>query len=108
MNKTMNAITGIWRLRMRTPVGTIQADYCFDERDGVLHGSATGAGETTPLTDIAVEDTPEGQRITWRQSIRKPLRLNLVFDVVVTGDDLSGESRAGRLPRTPVTGERIR
>lgn len=102
----MNTITGTWLLRMRTPLGTIEATYHFEERDGVTRGSATGAGETTPLTDIVVHEDPAGQRVTWRQSITRPLRLNLAYDVVVHGDALAGESRAGRLPRTRVTGER--
>ncbi|PWR07343.1 hypothetical protein DKT68_19940 [Micromonospora acroterricola] len=102
----MNTIAGTWLLRMKTPVGNIEANYHFEEQDGVMRGSATGAGETTPLTDIVVHDDPTGQRVTWRQSITKPLRLNLDYDVTVNGDALSGESRAGRLPRTRVSGER--
>ncbi|WCN79507.1 hypothetical protein [Micromonospora sp. LH3U1] len=102
----MNTIVGTWLLRMKTPVGTIEADYHFEEHDGVIRASATGAGETTTLTDIVVYDDPTGQRVTWRQSITKPLRLNLAYDVIVDGDALSGESRAGRLPQTRVTGER--
>ena len=35
-----------------------------------------------------------------------PMRLNLVFHVLVTGDALGGHSRAGRLPRSAVTGTR--
>jgi hypothetical protein len=34
------------------------------------------------------------------------MRLNLDFDVVVDGETLYGHSRAGRLPRTTVTGTR--
>jgi hypothetical protein len=34
------------------------------------------------------------------------MRLNLEFDVVVDGDQLTGHSRAGRLPRSAVTGNR--
>ncbi|GAA4180694.1 hypothetical protein [Gryllotalpicola koreensis] len=102
----MSAITGTWLLRMKTPVGTIEAEYRFEEDDGVLCGSARGNGETTPLTDIAVTDGAEGERVTWRQRITRPLRLNLEYDVIVTGDTLVGESRAGRLPRSRVTGER--
>jgi hypothetical protein len=34
------------------------------------------------------------------------MRLNLEFDVVVDGDRLTGHSKAGRLPRSAVTGER--
>jgi len=34
------------------------------------------------------------------------MRLNLDFDVAVDGETLTGHSRAGRLPRTTVTGTR--
>jgi hypothetical protein len=34
------------------------------------------------------------------------MRLNLEFDVVVDGDRLTGQSKAGRLPRSAVTGVR--
>ncbi|MER6826364.1 hypothetical protein ABT352_10285 [Streptosporangium sp. NPDC000563] len=102
----MSTIAGTWLLRMKTPVGTIEADYHFEQEDGVIRGSASGGGETTSLTDIAAEDGPDGQRVTWRQCITKPLRLNLEYDVTVNGDALTGESRAGRLPRARVTGER--
>lgn len=103
----MHSIIGTWLLRMKTPIGTIEATYRFDESDGQIRGSASGSGETTPLTDIVVETSPAGQRATWRQQITRPIRLNLEYTVIVTGDALSGESRAGRLPRTRVTGERI-
>ena len=102
----MSSIAGTWLLRMKTPVGTIEADYHFEEEHGVVRGRASGRGETTPLTDVAVEDGPDGERVTWRQRITKPLRLNLEYDVTVNGDTLTGESRAGRLPGTPVTGVR--
>jgi hypothetical protein len=102
----VNTIVGTWLLHMKTPVGTIEANYRFEEEDGVIHGSASGSGETTPLTDVVAENDASGQRVTWRQSITKPLRLNLDYDVIVNGDSLSGESRAGRLPRTRVTGKR--
>ena len=61
-----------------------------------------------PLHDIALANDPDGQRITWRQSVTKPIRLNLGFDVVVDGDRFGGHSRAGRLPRSAVAGVRRR
>ncbi|ALX67214.1 hypothetical protein [Microbacterium sp. XT11] len=92
---------------MKTPIGTIEADYHFEEHDGVVTGTANGAGEAVTLTDLVTRDTPDGPRVTWRQQITRPLRLNLEYDVTTTGDTLTGESRAGRLPRTRVTGQRI-
>ena len=98
------SITGTWDVTIKTPVGSLAVVYDFSERDGTLAGSATGKDEAVPLRDIVVD----GQRITWRQSVTKPMRLNLDFDVTVSGDRLTGHSRAGRLPRSAVTGERRR
>src|SRR3954453_355423 len=94
-------LTGDWHVTIKTPIGSLAVVYTFTD-DGALTGPATGKGETVPLRDIAVD----GQRVTWRQSVTKPMRLNLEFDVVVEGDRLTGHSKAGRLPRSAVTGVR--
>jgi len=98
------SITGDWDVTIKTPIGTLAVLYTFSDNDGTLAGTATGKDETVPLQGIVVD----GQRVTWRQSVRKPMRLNLDFDVTVDGDRLAGHSRAGRLPRTAVAGERRR
>jgi hypothetical protein len=96
------SIVGDWDVTIKTPIGSLAVAYIFSEQDGTLAGTATGKGESVPLRDIFVD----GQRVTWRQSVTKPMRLNLEFDVVVDGDRLTGHSRAGRLPRSAVTGVR--
>jgi len=112
-NSSMNdrtstdGIVGAWRLRMKTPIGTIDADYRFTRTPSGLECTASGAGEETRLRDIVAEPMPDGERVTWHQSITKPLRLDLEYDVTVTGDTLSGHSRAGRLPRSRVSGSRV-
>ncbi len=93
---------GIWNLSISTPIGKMKAVVTFHEQDTVLTGVARGAGEEVPLSDIALD----GERLTWKQAITKPMRLNLAFDVTVDGDTLRGTSRAGRLPASKVTGER--
>ena len=94
-------IVGEWDVTIRTPVGSLAVVYTFAD-DGGITGTAKGKSETVPLRDIVVV----GQRVTWRQSVTKPMRLNLEFDVVVDGDRLTGYSKAGRLPRSAVTGVR--
>jgi hypothetical protein len=94
-------IVGDWDVTINTPVGSLAVVYTFTENDGIA-GTATGRGETVPLRDIVVA----GQRVTWRQSVTKPMRLNLEFDVEVDGDRLAGHSKAGRLPRSAVKGVR--
>lgn len=95
-------LIGEWDVAIKTPIGTLKVLYTFTDYSGVLNGTATGQGETVVLRDITVA----AQRVTWRQSVTKPMRLNLDFDVVVDGDRLTGHSKAGRLPRSPVTGVR--
>jgi hypothetical protein len=100
----MTAIAGTWDVKLKTPIGSLAVVYTFVDDGGVPAGTAAGKGETVTLSDIAVE----GEHVTWRQSVTKPMRLNLEFDVTVAGDTLTGHSRAGRLPRTQVTGTRRR
>lgn len=97
-------IVGDWDVTIKTPIGSLSVTYIFTSGPGGLHGSATFKDEIVELQQISLD----GNRATWRQSITKPMRLNLDFDVVVTGDELTGHSRAGRLPRSAVTGIRRR
>ena len=98
----MHPILGTWDVSLKTPIGTLRAVYVFSDTGGVLAGTATTPSETVPLAAIVCD----GRRVTWRQSVTRPMRLNLDFDVVVDGETLTGHSRAGRLPRTTVTGTR--
>jgi hypothetical protein len=95
-------ILGTWDVSMKTPIGTLNAAYVFTDAGGVLAGTASTTAETVPLAAIVCD----GPRVTWRQSVTRPLRLHLDFDVVVDGETMTGHSRAGRLPRTTVTGTR--
>ncbi len=103
----MTAIAGRWQLRIRTPIGAIDAEVEFVESADGITGTAIGAGERTDLREITVTVAPAGEVVTWRQRITKPLRLDLGYQVTVVGDSLQGHSRAGRLPRSEVTGRRL-
>lgn len=96
------SVEGTWDLTMSTPIGKMKAVVELRRRDGVLTGIARGADEEVPLSDV----TLDGDRLTWKQSVTKPMRLNLAFDVTVDADTFKGSSKAGRLPSSKVTGER--
>jgi hypothetical protein len=102
----MMSIIGDWDVAIKTPIGSLQIVYSFVERDSAITGSAAGKSETVPLTDIVVADDDGEQRVSWRQTVTKPMRLKLEFDVLVQDDQFSGHSRAGRLPRSAVTAQR--
>lgn len=96
-------VTGSWDLTVRTPVGRQDVVLVLERDDaGALAGRAVGATETVPLSDLS----QDGDRLGWEQSITRPLRLTLRFDVTVAGDELAGTSRAGRLPSSRVSGRR--
>jgi hypothetical protein len=101
-----SGLDGAWAVTIKTPIGTLAVRYEFTGAADAPAGSASYQGEQVPLRDIAVTEAVVGQRITWRQAITKPIRLNLDFDVVVDGDTMTGHSRAGRLPRSAVSGRR--
>lgn len=103
----MTTLPGTWTLTMRTPVGSIHADMIFSGDGTNLVGIAVGSTETVQLRDVIATPGPDGEHVTWSQSITKPMRLNLDFDVTVSGDEMHGFSRAGRLPRSAVTGRRL-
>ncbi|MEU8485891.1 hypothetical protein [Streptomyces sp. NPDC048641] len=96
------SVEGTWDLSVSTPIGKIKAVVELLRQDGVLTGVAHGTGEEVALSDI----TLDGDRLTWEQTVTKPLRLNLAFAVTISGDTLTGTSKAGRLPASKVTGRR--
>lgn len=99
-------IEGDWDVSIRTPIGTLAVRYTFTQLRAGFAGTATYKDETVALQDFMSETVDDGTRLTWRQSVTRPMRLNLSFDVLVKGDNLSGHSRAGRLPRSTVSGTR--
>jgi hypothetical protein len=102
----MTDVAGTWDLVISTPIGKQRAVLELSDQHGVLRGVARDKryGEEIALTDIVLD----GDRLTWAQSITKPVRLNLTFDVTVDGDELTGHAKAGRLPRSAVTGHRAK
>ncbi len=97
------SITGIWQLHIVTPIGTQLVLLELSEQGGALAGVARGTTETIPLIDLK----REGDRLTWKQSITRPMRLHLVFDVTIQGSTMIGTSKAGMLPTSKVTGSRV-
>ncbi|MFF3213273.1 hypothetical protein ACFYYB_21685 [Streptomyces sp. NPDC002886] len=108
------SVEGTWDLTVSTPIGRINAviELLRRDGDGALTGIARGAGEEVALADLEFvpagdgDGAGAGDRLTWKQAVTRPMRLNLAFAVTVTGDSLAGTSKAGRLPASKVTGRR--
>ncbi len=94
--------TGLWDLVISTPIGRQDVVLELTEHAGSLAGVARDKHGDVELVDLR----RDGDRLTWAQSITKPIRLNLTFDVRVDGDHLEGTSKAGPLPTSRVAGSR--
>ncbi|CDO89879.1 hypothetical protein AWC29_00450 [Mycobacterium triplex] len=100
------SIEGDWDVKIKTPIGTLAVRYAFTQHRDGLAGTATYQDETVALQDLTSEPAEGGTRLTWSQSVTRPMRLHLAFDVLIHDDVLDGHSRAGRLPRSAVSGAR--
>ncbi|MFG1610480.1 HD domain-containing protein [Actinoplanes sp. NPDC049265] len=100
----MSGPDGTWDLTLHTPIGKRQVVLDLSTDGGPLRGVArdTGSGEEVPLRDVVLD----GDRLTWAQTITKPMWLHLTFDVIISGDEMRGRSKAGRLPGSKVVGRR--
>ena len=97
------SLTGTWNMSISTPIGAQSAVLELTENDGVVSGVTKNGTETLPLINPVLQ----GTRLTWQLSITRPLRLNLIFDVTIDGDTLTGTSKAGILPPSRVTCTRV-
>ncbi|GHJ43572.1 hypothetical protein Cs7R123_09140 [Catellatospora sp. TT07R-123] len=97
-------VEGSWELSIQTPLGRQHAVLTLTRQGPHLSGVIRDVrhGEQVDLTGLR----QDGARLTWAQSITKPMRLNLAFDVTVDGDTMTGQAKAGRLPSSAVTGRR--
>jgi hypothetical protein len=52
------------------------------------------------------DGTVDGDNLTWKITMIGPFKINLAFAVAVTGDDMNGSVRLGKLPSSSLTGHR--
>ncbi|MDI4647731.1 DJ-1/PfpI family protein [Cohnella hashimotonis] len=97
-----SAFAGEWAITIATPVGKMAVKLLILAANGKLEGTATQGDEKSELLNLALE----GHILRWSQRITKPMRLNLAFEVSVSGDRMTGIVRAGFLPASRLSGTR--
>ncbi|WP_372630562.1 DJ-1/PfpI family protein [Cohnella sp.] len=97
------AVAGTWEIVLSTPIGKLDVVLEIEEKGGRLEGTAKQGEERADLIDLEAR----GNRLTWMQSVTKPLRLNLKFDARVDGDEMTGTAKAGLLPASKFAGTRV-
>ncbi|MFC4597240.1 DJ-1/PfpI family protein [Cohnella hongkongensis] len=98
-----SAFDGDWDTAIVTPIGKLDVKLSIETSDGRIRGFATQGGETVDFANPVLESG----KLSWTLRIVKPMRLNLKFEVTVDGDRMTGTAKAGILPASKLTGERV-
>lgn len=94
---------GDWDVEISTPLGAMKVRLAILIADGRLQGTATQGGDTVPLDSVQLC----GDQLCWSQLVRKPLKLTLNFAVRTSLDTMNGTAKAGSLPASRLTGNRV-
>lgn len=94
---------GEWNVAISTPVGKLSVMLSLSSKDGRIIGTAKQGGEVVELQELVTDRN----RLCWSQRVTKPMRLNLKFEVTVSGNVMTGTAKAGPLPASRLTGERV-
>lgn len=103
-NSTQTSVfDGDWETTIATPVGKMEVKLSISSRNDMIQGTATQGDETIEFMNPVLQDN----KLAWSLRITKPMRLNLKFEVVVDGDHMVGIAKAGLLPASKLTGNRV-
>ncbi|WP_449620970.1 DJ-1/PfpI family protein [Robertmurraya sp. Marseille-Q9965] len=95
---------GKWETTISTPIGKLAVLLDLTSKNGKIVGTATQGEETVTLDNLLLE----GNQLTWSMKVTKPMRLSLKFSVSIDRDQMMyGEVKAGILPASKLTGQRI-
>ena len=84
-------LEGTWNLTIKSPTGPVSTTLVIERKDGVLGGTQTGQGATSPILDVKIE----GNKLSWVNVATKPIKLKCSFQGVVDGPQITGKMKAG-------------
>ncbi len=98
-----SAFNGDWDATIATPLGNMEVKLSIAVGSDKIMGTAVQGEETIPFANPVFIDN----KLSWSLRITKPMRLNLKFEVEVDGDRMTGIAKAGVLPSSKLTGNRV-
>ncbi|HEX3603997.1 MAG TPA: hypothetical protein VHU43_07895 [Steroidobacteraceae bacterium] len=82
-------VQGRWNITITTPMGAKSGVLELRVDGNTLTGSLSDADHHVEISDGRIE----GNRLTWRAKITKPMRLSFKFTAVVEENRISGAAR---------------
>ena len=97
------SLTGTWNLSINTPLGEQKVVLQLVQEGDQISGTSTNDLEgEQPLKDPQLN----GNRLTWKSDITRPIKATAVMDLTFNGDSVTGTARAGMFPAAKVIGRR--
>jgi hypothetical protein len=97
------AVDGTWKLVVNTPMGAQESTLVISSSGSTLTGTQSAGSSEGRAID---EGTVEGNDISWKASITKPMPMTLEFSGTVEGDKISGQVKLGMFGNASFTGNR--
>jgi len=97
------SVEGEWKVTIKGPTGPMDTALVLQQVDGVLTGTQSGEGTTTPIDEVSFENG----RIVWANRITKPMKLKLEFSGAVSGDSMEGKVKTGFMGSFPFVAVRV-
>lgn len=99
-------VDGVWGLSVQTPAGKQQVQLTITTSRTSLSGHLKGNGGTGEENKIE-EGKVEGSVITFRATIKIPVKVKVTYKATIDGDSLTGEAKTAMLPAISFTGVRV-
>lgn len=93
---------GTWRVTMSTPMGPQHMQLSISSQDQGFTGKIE-----SPMGNFDVTGSVSGDRLQWEMKAKKPMPITVKFDVIISGDNMSGSAKLGMLGKSDIQGERI-
>jgi hypothetical protein len=97
------AVDGTWKLTVNTPMGAQESTLVVTSSGTIVTGTqSAGSGEGRPVDDLTVN----GNDVSWKSSISRPMPMTLEFSGSVNGDTMTGSVKLGMFGKQPFSGVR--
>ena len=97
------AVDGTWKLTINTPMGAQESTLVVSTAgDKATATQSAGPSDARPVEDVKVN----GNSISWKASITKPMALTLEFNGTVDGDSMNGSVKLGMFGTQSFSGVR--
>ena len=98
------AVDGTWKITVNTPMGPQDSTLTFSTAGNTLTGSqAAPNGQSADIIDGEVN----GNDVSWKAEITRPMPMTLKFSGTVEGDNMSGSVKLGMFGSAGFTGNRV-